>query len=116
MGKNTGMAALSYVLGIITAIIVLIVAERKDKFTKFHAMQSLIWNILYLVVGWAIGMLLVPFTIVGIEAIIFTGIFLLWPLYALVGFVMWIVLIVKAYNGEKFKLPVIGDWAEGCCK
>jgi uncharacterized membrane protein len=29
-----------------------------------------------------------------------------------VGFILWILLMIKAYQGEKFKLPVAGDIAE----
>jgi uncharacterized membrane protein len=38
--------------------------------------------------------------------------FLLWPLVSLAGFVVWLVLVLKARQGQKFKLPVIGDMAE----
>jgi uncharacterized membrane protein len=38
--------------------------------------------------------------------------FLLWPLVSLAGFVVWLVLVLKAHQGQKFKLPVIGDMAE----
>ncbi|MFZ0286533.1 MAG: hypothetical protein WAL32_14985 [Terriglobales bacterium] len=38
--------------------------------------------------------------------------FLVWPLVSLAGFVVWLILMLKAYQGQKFKLPVIGDIAE----
>jgi uncharacterized membrane protein len=37
---------------------------------------------------------------------------LIWPLISLAGFVIWIVLVLRAYQGQMFKLPVIGDMAE----
>jgi uncharacterized membrane protein len=37
---------------------------------------------------------------------------LLWPLVGLAGFVIWLILVLKAYQGQMFKLPVIGDMAE----
>ncbi|MDD4873570.1 MAG: hypothetical protein PHE15_01130 [Dehalococcoidales bacterium] len=37
---------------------------------------------------------------------------ILWPIISILGFILWIVLIVKAYQGIKYKLPVIGDIAE----
>jgi uncharacterized membrane protein len=37
---------------------------------------------------------------------------LIWPLVSLVGFVVWLILLLKAYQGQMFKLPVIGDMAE----
>ncbi|HTZ97791.1 MAG TPA: hypothetical protein VMB18_15425 [Terriglobales bacterium] len=37
---------------------------------------------------------------------------LIWPLISLAGFIIWLVLVLKAYQGQMFKLPVIGDMAE----
>lgn len=86
-------AALSYVLGWLTGIVFLLI--EKDPFVRFHAMQSII----------TFGLL----TIISFIPII--G-WLLSPLAMIIGFVLWLVLIFKAYQGEKFKLPVIGDFAE----
>ncbi len=38
--------------------------------------------------------------------------FLIWPLIGLGGFVLWRILLLKAYQNQMFKLPVIGDLAE----
>lgn len=90
--KNTA-AALSYVLGWLTGIVFLLI--EKDPFVRFHAMQSIItFGILTLlsfvpVIGWILS-----------------------PLVMIVGFVLWLVLIFKAYQGEEFKLPVIGEFAK----
>ncbi|PJE67515.1 hypothetical protein COU95_02010 [Candidatus Shapirobacteria bacterium CG10_big_fil_rev_8_21_14_0_10_40_9] len=86
-------AALSYVLGWLTGIVFLLI--EKDPFVRFHAMQSII----------TFGLL----TIISFVPII--G-WLLSPLAMIVGFVLWLVLIFKAYQGEEFKLPVIGDFAK----
>jgi uncharacterized membrane protein len=37
---------------------------------------------------------------------------LLWPLVGLAFFIVWILLLIKAFNGQRFKLPIIGDLAE----
>ena len=90
--KNTA-AALSYVLGWLTGIVFLLI--EKDPFVRFHAMQSIItFGILTLlsfvpVIGWILS-----------------------PLVMIVGFVLWLVLIFKAYQGEEFKLPIVGDFAK----
>jgi len=90
--RNTA-AALSYGLGWLTGIVFLLI--EKDSFVRFHAMQSVItFGILNLVI-------FVP--LVG---------WLLSPLIGIAGFVLWLVLIYKAYQGEEFKLPVIGELAE----
>jgi uncharacterized membrane protein len=81
---------LCYVVGWITGLIFFLI-EKDSKFVKFHAMQSII----------TFG----ACTILGFIPIVnwFIGI---------VAFVLWILLMIKAYQGEKFKLPVIGDLAE----
>lgn len=90
--RNTA-AALSYVLGWITGVIFLIL--EKDKFVRFHAMQSI------LVFGGLMILFFVPLI----------GLFLS-PILMIAGFILWLVLIYKAYQGEEFKLPVIGDFAK----
>jgi uncharacterized membrane protein len=90
--------ALSYVLGILTGIIFFIL-EKESAFVKFHAMQSII----------VFGVLWIASIILGMIPFI-GGIFSL--LLGLIGFVVWIVCIFKAYKGEWFKLPIVGDIAE----
>jgi len=90
--RNT-TAALSYVLGWLTGIVILLL--EKNPFVRFHAMQSV-----------------VTFGILTILAMVpFIG-WVLSPLVMIVSFVLWLVLIFKAYQGEEFKLPVIGDFAK----
>ena len=43
---------------------------------------------------------------------IFIFLFPLLPLINIVVFILWVVLLVKAYKGEMFKLPIVGDFAE----
>jgi uncharacterized membrane protein len=89
---------LSYLLTWLTGLIFFFV-EKDSKFVKFHAMQSIITFVAGMIVAWILG------------AIPFIG----WVFSMLIGillFVLWIVLMIKAYKGEKYKLPVIGDLAE----
>jgi uncharacterized membrane protein len=90
--KNTA-AALSYVLGWLTGIVFLLI--EKDPFVRFHAMQSII------VFGALTILMFVP--VIG---------WMLSPLLWIVGFILWLVLIFKAYQGEEFKLPFVGDFAK----
>jgi len=104
LGKTTiGMqpnlaAMLSYLLGFISGI-VFYVLEKDNKFVRFHAMQSII----------AFGFLFVLGAFLGFMPII--G-WVLRYMLVILEFVLWIILMVKAYNGELFKLPVAGDIAE----
>lgn len=92
------MAALSYLLGPITGIIFLLL-EKENKFVRFHAMQSTI----------TFGGLFVVNIILGIIPIL--G-WIVSTLLSLVALILWIVLMIKAFQGEYYKLPYIGDLAE----
>lgn len=93
LDKNIA-CALTYVLGWITGL-VFFLAEKKDREVRFNAAQSII----------TFGSL----SILGMIPVI--GV-MLSPFIFLVGLVAWVVLLVKAYQGAKFKLPVVGDFAE----
>jgi uncharacterized membrane protein len=94
-------SALTYVLGFITGIIFFLV-EKENKTVRFNAMQSILvfggFFVLYIVI--MVLTFIVPFI-----GIIFL---LLW----LVEIVAWLLLIIKSFQGEKFKLPIVGDMAE----
>ena len=92
------IAALTYLLGFITGIIFLFV-EKNNKFIRFHAMQSTI----------TFGGLFVLNIV--LQAVPFFG-QVVSSLLSLAGLIVWIVLMIKALQGEYFKLPYIGELAE----
>ena len=111
IGMQANLAALlTYALGFITGIVFYII-EKKNKFVRFHAMQSII------VFG---GFAIIAFILsVIIRLLAMIKFYFFIPLFSLIGtalwlaaLIIWIILMLKAYNGEKFKLPVIGDIAE----
>ena len=110
-GIQANMAALlSYLAGWITGLIFFLI-EKDNKFVRFHAMQSIVVFGAFSILGIVISILASFFIL--IHAYFLLPLFglastLLW-LFALV---LWVVLMVKAYQGEKFKLPVAGDIAE----
>ncbi|RQD72602.1 MAG: DUF4870 domain-containing protein [Halanaerobium sp. MSAO_Bac5] len=91
-------ALLTYVLGWITGIVFLFL-EKENEYVRFHAMQSLVTFlalfIITIVIGW------IP--ILG---------WLISFLLSILGIVLWLILMVKAYQGELYKLPIAGDFAE----
>jgi uncharacterized membrane protein len=89
---------LCYILGWITGIVFLII-EPKNKTIKFHAIQSII-------VFGAITILGIIFSFIPVLRW-----FMPWIIWV-IGLILWIVLMIKAYHGEKYKLPVSGDMAE----
>ena len=112
LGLEENVAGLlSYVLGWLTGLIFLL-AEKKSKFVRFHALQSIMTFLPLSVLAWLLGWIggygySVPTANPGIPVLIFLS----WIIWA-ISFILWIVLMIKAYQGEKFKLPVVGDIAE----
>lgn len=89
---------LTYLAGFITGII-FIILEKENRFVRFHALQSIFISVALFalnivlsfipILGWILSLLISPLAVV-----------------------LWIVLMVKAYQGKWFKLPVIGNMAE----
>lgn len=107
-------AALSYILFIVSGVAFLVL-ERKSQFVRFHAMQSILFTATWFIctIGGAVAMIILGM----ISAIIgFSGpLRLLGSAMNLISvgfFIVWVLLMVKAYQGDKWKLPVIGDLAE----
>ena len=105
------MAAVSYLLGFITGIIVYFMyKEKKNKFVLFHAIQSTITSVILTVV---MVILVIPSMLISV----FLGplaclVSLLILLVAVIFLALTVFLMYKAYTGEKLKLPVIGNMAE----
>lgn len=91
--------ALAYALGWVTGVAFLL-AERENRFVRFHALQStlafgalsVMWmvSLSIPVFGWLMAFVVIP------------------P----VSVVLWLFMMFKAYQGERYKLPVVGDMAE----
>jgi uncharacterized membrane protein len=98
-GLSPNVAALlCYVAGWITGII-FFVLEQKNKFVRFHAVQSIVAFGTITVAGVLLG--LIPVVGDAFSAVI-----------GIIGFIVWIVMMVKAANGEWYRLPWAGDVAE----
>jgi uncharacterized membrane protein len=118
MSKSTrglsekGAALLSYVLGWLTGLIIFLIDKRP--YVRFHAAQSIVvfggLHVIQIVIaatsglGWGFGS-------VGTILHLGAGLMLLDTLN-LLSLVLWIVCIVKAYQGVRFKVPVAGRIAE----
>ncbi|WP_163582639.1 DUF4870 domain-containing protein [Gracilibacillus saliphilus] len=89
---------LSYLVGFVTGIIFLLL-EKENRFVRFHALQSIFVSVLLIVINTVLGMIPLLGWLVNI-------------LIAPLTLVLWIVLMVKAYQGQYFKLPWIGDMVE----
>lgn len=106
--QNTA-ALLSYLFTWVTGLIFYII-EKDNKYVRFHAMQSIFFGLAMVIAGVLLVILTtilryVPF-IGGMTSMLLS--FVYW-----IGTVIiWILLMVKAFQGERYKLPFIGDIAE----
>ena len=91
---SNNAAALSYLLGFISGIFFFLTS--KDKFVRFHALQSTIASLGFMALNFALGMI---------------GLYMLTNIINLASLILFIFLIVQAYQGKEFKLPIIGDVA-----
>lgn len=109
-------ALLGYIVGIVALVLIFI--EKDNKFVRFHALQSILWW-----VGCSVGFFVL--WIVGIIlAIVFSMINgtlggLVWGLVGLLCLVLFLAMIggvifaaIKAYGGDEFKLPIVGNLAQ----
>ena len=96
---------LAYVT-IIPAIIFLVVAPyNRHRFIRFHSFQSIFFCVAFLILHVGLGV----FSAIPLLAVITFPIHMLINLGA---FILWIVLLLKANQGQMYKLPFIGDLAE----
>jgi len=103
--KGTGLkketaGALAYVLGPITGIVFLVI--EKDPFVRFHAMQSIVVFVGLFVLQFVLGITIILAILV--------------PLVMLVSFVLWLLLIYKAWQGEEWEVPFFGKFARQLVK
>jgi uncharacterized membrane protein len=117
-GLDENVAALlSYIFGWVSGLIFFVI-EKNSRLVRFHAMQSILLNAGAVIIG--IGLWLASIVVViitsQISGIISTLASLLLGLLALAffaGLLIAVVLcLIKAYQGQFFKLPVIGNFAE----
>jgi len=109
MAENVA-GLLCYVLGWVTGLIFFLIDKRP--FVRFHAAQSMVvfggLQLINIIVGVMFGAGLVlthGFGAFGLG-------WVLYSVISLIAFVLWILLMVKAYQGEKFHVPVAGDIAQ----
>ncbi|MGA9389915.1 MAG: DUF4870 domain-containing protein [Candidatus Sulfotelmatobacter sp.] len=105
-GLADNVAGMLAYVTIIPAIIFLVIEPyNRSRFVRFHSFQSIFFGVAVFVIQVGLSvMTVVPLLI-----------FITGPLHLLVAlgaFIVWIILLIKANQGQMYKLPVIGDLAE----
>lgn len=91
-------------------IFLLIEPYNRNRFVRFHSFQCLFLLIALIVIDVALMIISAIFHLVPVIGWFLAA--LMWPLYSLAVLALWLLLVVKAYQHEIFKLPIIGDLAE----
>jgi uncharacterized membrane protein len=116
--SSTGMSAnqagfLCYVLGWITGI-VFVVLENKSSFVRFHAWQSImtfgVLTVAHLVLSTILGAIAAATLPLSFGLAIFAAV-IGW-IIVILALILWIILMIQAYQGKMWKVPGAGDWAE----
>jgi uncharacterized membrane protein len=103
--SDSAAAGLSYITFIPAIIFLATAPYNRSANVRFHAWQSIFLTIAYVVIR--VGLII-------LGHIPFMGLLLI-PVSILIGlgfFVLWLIVMIKAFNGQRFKIPVIGDFAE----
>jgi uncharacterized membrane protein len=130
--ENTGKSALGLegnvaaLLGYIIWVVALIsvIMEKENRFVRFHAIQALLYNGSFLVIFFALFILqIIVMIITGVAAaaageaggiiglIVWAISMLIWVIVPIVALIGLILCAVKAYQGQIYRLPIIGNMA-----
>jgi len=96
LGLDENIESVLCYAGIWVSGFLFLIIEKDNRNVRFHAMQSLVTFLGLSLVSFVLGRML----------------FFFWHLLGILSVCLWVLLIIKAYNGERFKLPIAGDIAE----
>lgn len=111
-------AMLAYMFGWLSGLIIFLI-EKENKFVRFAAMQSIVLSlamtVLSIIYSWVVGAIFVSSILTGGGAVF--GIMSLLSTAVWIGFlVLWVMLMVKAYQNQEWELPVVGKIARNFVK
>jgi uncharacterized membrane protein len=103
--SESATCGLAYITFIPAVIFLATDPYKQSANVRFHSWQSIFLTIAYIVIR--IGLVI-------LGHIPFVGLLLI-PVSLLIGlgfFILWLIVMIKAFNGQRFKIPVVGDFAE----
>ena len=105
--SDNGAGAIAYITPLPAIVFLVLEPYNKSSYVRFHSWQSIFLFIVAIVAWFAVAM-------VSGVAVLFAP-FLIWALDLLVFFALcalWLVCVLQALNGKRFKLPLLGALAE----
>jgi uncharacterized membrane protein len=105
-GLSDNVAGMLAYVTIIPAILFLVIEPyNKRRFVRFHAFQCIFFALACIAASFALR-------IIAFMPVVRWSTLLLWPLLGMAEFIIWVICLFKAYQGQMFRLPVIGELAE----
>jgi uncharacterized membrane protein len=103
--SDNAAGGLAYVTFIPAIIFLIIEPFNKNPYVRFHSWQSIFLSIAWIAID-------IVLHIIG--SLPFIGLInlFLWPVVGLLFFILWLIVMINAFNGKRFKVPFIGDLAE----
>jgi uncharacterized membrane protein len=103
---DNAAGAIAYITFVPAIVFLVLPPYNASPYVRFHAWQSIFLNVAAVIVSIALSFLMVFFMFFGAFFLLAVSrlIWLLW-------FVLWLVCVLKALNGQRFKVPIIGDLA-----
>ena len=105
--SENAAGAIAYITFIPAIIFLLLPPYNASSYVRFHSWQSILLNATAAVVSFFLSFVLVFFMVFGASFLV-----ALTRLIWLAWFVLWLMCVVKALNGQRFKVPLLGDLAE----
>lgn len=102
---------LCYVAGWITGLVFLLI-EKKEQSTRFHAWQSILTFGAVTILWFIVVLLLYILSAIRLYSFSMFLSPVLWIVFYVGGIILWIVLMVKAFQGQDYHLPVVGGIAD----
>ena len=105
--SDNAIAAIAYFTPVMAVFFLAIHRYNKRPFVRFHAWQSLLFNVFALSIGYVLLYVLPYIVFLGPRELVFIMCAVL-----LVGFLIWLWCVIGAVSGRRAKLPVIGKWSD----
>lgn len=105
--SDNAAGAIAYITFVPAIVFLVVPPYNASPYVRFHAWQSILLNATAAVASFLLSFVLVFFMVFGAFLLV-TLTRMIW----LAWFVLWLVCVVKALNGQRFKIPLLGDLAE----
>jgi len=105
--SDNAIAALAYFTPVMAFFFLSIRRYNRRPYVRFHAWQSLLFNIFAIFLGYVLAEVLPFCKFVGPRVLVSFV-----CLAVLLAFLLWLWCVLSAWHGQRFRLPIIGDWAD----